>query len=75
VSELEQVGAVRLALTIHRRGINEGRQCAREVDQYLMQATRLPVTGGIVHRSKVTGEVLGRADRAMPPQIAITASS
>ncbi|KAI5852147.1 putative glutamate synthase [Tricharina praecox] len=56
-------------------GINEGRQCAREVDQYLMQSTRLPVTGGIVHRSKIAGEILGRADRAKPQQIAIAASS
>jgi glutamate synthase (NADPH/NADH) len=28
-------------------GINEGRQAAREVDQYLMGNTNLPVTGGI----------------------------
>jgi glutamate synthase (NADPH/NADH) len=28
-------------------GINEGRQAAREVDQYLMSQTRLPVTGGV----------------------------
>ncbi|EGS23166.1 glutamate synthase-like protein [Thermochaetoides thermophila DSM 1495] len=32
-------------------GINEGRQCAREVDLYLMGCTNLPVTGGIVKRS------------------------
>ena len=32
-------------------GINEGRQCAREVDQYLMGDTNLPVTGGIKQRS------------------------
>jgi glutamate synthase (NADPH/NADH) len=29
------------------RGINEGRQAAREVDLYLEQYTNLPVTGGI----------------------------
>lgn len=33
------------------RGINEGRQAAREVDLYLEQNTNLPVTGGIVKRT------------------------
>jgi glutamate synthase (NADH) len=28
-------------------GIQEGRQCAREVDEFLMQWTRLPASGGI----------------------------
>jgi len=28
-------------------GIQEGRQCAREVDEFLMQSTRLPGSGGI----------------------------
>ncbi|KAJ1928269.1 glutamate synthase [NADH] [Linderina macrospora] len=34
-------------------GINEGRQAAREVDQYLMQkdVSHLPVSGGIVPRT------------------------
>jgi glutamate synthase (NADPH/NADH) len=32
-------------------GIQEGRQCAREVDEYLMQTTRLPGSGGIQVRS------------------------
>ncbi|CAG8470800.1 12777_t:CDS:2 [Funneliformis mosseae] len=32
-------------------GINEGRQAAREVDQYLMGNTNLPVTGGIKQRT------------------------
>ncbi|KAG0005657.1 glutamate synthase [NADH] [Entomortierella chlamydospora] len=32
-------------------GINEGRQCAREVDEYLVGNTLLPVTGGIQRRS------------------------
>jgi glutamate synthase (NADH) len=31
-------------------GINEGRQAAREVDEYLMGNTNLPVTGGIKKR-------------------------
>ncbi|KAI8979232.1 hypothetical protein BDF20DRAFT_819641 [Mycotypha africana] len=34
-------------------GINEGRMCAREVDQYLTGNTYLPVTGGINKRSIV----------------------
>jgi len=33
------------------RGINEGRQAAREVDLYLEGSTGLPVTGGIVKRT------------------------
>lgn len=32
-------------------GINEGRQAAREVDEYLQGSTYLPVTGGIVKQS------------------------
>jgi glutamate synthase (NADH) len=28
-------------------GIQEGRQCAREVDEFLMHSTRLPGSGGI----------------------------
>lgn len=32
-------------------GINEGRMCAREVDQHLMGSTYLPVAGGINQRS------------------------
>ncbi|KAG0168991.1 glutamate synthase [NADH] [Apophysomyces sp. BC1034] len=32
-------------------GINEGRQCAREVDQFLVGNTYLPVAGGINQRS------------------------
>jgi glutamate synthase (NADPH/NADH) len=53
------------------RGINEGRQCAREVDLYLEGITSLPVTGGIVKRSakEILGkhlahEIQGRAERA-----------
>ncbi|KKF94581.1 putative glutamate synthase [NADPH] [Ceratocystis platani] len=32
-------------------GINEGRQCAREIDLWLEGCTNLPVTGGVVKRS------------------------
>lgn len=32
-------------------GIQEGRQCAREVDQFLMHSTRLPGSGGIQQRN------------------------
>lgn len=36
------------------RGINEGRQAAREVDSYLSGiSSYLPVTGGIVRRSAI----------------------
>lgn len=36
------------------RGINEGRQCAREVDAFLVgTSSRLPVTGGIVRRPAI----------------------
>jgi glutamate synthase (NADPH/NADH) len=38
-------------LTRTCRGINEGRQAAREVDLYLEKCTNLPVTGGIVRRT------------------------
>ena len=31
-------------------GIQEGRQCAREVDDFLMHSTRLPASGGIQTR-------------------------
>lgn len=33
------------------RGINEGRQAARECDLFLMKSTSLPVTGGIIKRT------------------------
>ena len=43
------------------RGINEGRQAARDVDSYLMQtATMLPKTGGIVARAPY--EIMGKMD-------------
>lgn len=36
------------------RGINEGRQCAREVDAFLVgTSSQLPVTGGIVRRAAI----------------------
>ncbi|KAF9968571.1 glutamate synthase [NADH] [Actinomortierella ambigua] len=37
------------SLIVH--AINEGRQCAREVDEYLCGETLLPVTGGMQRRS------------------------
>ncbi|KAI9774877.1 MAG: glutamate synthase [NADH] [Geoglossum simile] len=53
-------------------GINEGRQCAREVDQFLMQSTLLPATGGITRR--VPFEVLGKAEPA-PLQVVAAAAT
>lgn len=41
----------RFTNTTFSRGINEGRQAAREVDLYLERYTSLPVTGGIVKRT------------------------
>ncbi|KAI5800231.1 glutamate synthase [Peziza echinospora] len=38
-------------------GINEGRMCAREVDQFLMKNTSLPVRGGIILRQEVLESV------------------
>lgn len=38
-------------MLINTRGINEGRQAAREVDVYLQGSTYLPVTGGIIKQS------------------------
>lgn len=36
------------------RGINEGRQAARQVDTYLMGiGSQLPATGGIVRRAQI----------------------
>jgi glutamate synthase (NADH) len=42
-------------------GIQEGRQCAREVDEFLMQYTRLPTCGGIQTRS------LDNIEHPVPP--------
>lgn len=48
------------------RGINEGRQAARDVDTYLMGVgTQLPKTGGIIQRAAY--EVLGHPDKAFQP--------
>lgn len=38
--------------------INEGRMCAREVDEHLMGDTYLPVAGGIIQRSAVPASLL-----------------
>lgn len=44
------------------RGINEGRQAARDVDTYLMGiGTQLPKTGGIIQRAPY--EIIGHLDR------------
>ena len=44
---------LRQLLTLSR-GINEGRQCAREVDSFLMGiSSHLPVTGGIIRRPAI----------------------
>jgi hypothetical protein len=40
-----------------RRGINEGRRAAAEVDEYLMGDTRLPVQSGIPKRSWIAPKV------------------
>ena len=46
---------------MNRRGINEGRQAARDVDVYLMGVgTLLPKTGGIIPR--VPYEIIGKPD-------------
>ena len=43
----------------YSRGINEGRQAARDVDTYLMGVgTQLPKTGGIVQRAPY--EIIGK---------------
>ena len=62
------------------RGINEGRQAAREVDLWLERSTSLPITGGIVKRTaaEIFGsgparEIGGRAERA-PIQVTAAAS-
>lgn len=39
-------------------GINEGRMCAREVDESLMGNTYLPVTGGIQQRSAASAALV-----------------
>ena len=51
------------------RGINEGRQAAREVDSYLMKSTPLPYAGGIVRR--VPYEVLDEDGSAGREAVAV----
>jgi glutamate synthase (NADPH/NADH) len=54
------------------RGINEGRQSARDVDSYLTGVgTQLPVTGGIVKRPPY--ELLSQVEAA--PKELITAAA
>ena len=54
------------------RGINEGRQCARDVDTFLTGVgSQLPVTGGIVKR--LPYELLSNANGA--PKELITAAA
>jgi glutamate synthase (NADH) len=51
------------------RGINEGRQSARDVDSYLTGVgTQLPVTGGIVKRAPY--ELLHKIEKA--PEVLIS---
>ena len=58
-------------LTPHR-GINEGRQCARDVDTFLTgYGSQLPVTGGIIKRPPY--ELLNQKNEA--PKALITAAA
>lgn len=46
-------------------GINEGRQCARQVDSWLMgEGSLLPVTGGIVRRTQMDAVPKSRVPKA-----------
>ncbi|KAF9427043.1 glutamate synthase [NADH] [Podila epigama] len=51
VSNVFAAGDARRGQSLIVWGINEGRQCAREVDEYLIGNTLLPVTGGLQRRS------------------------
>ena len=54
------------------RGINEGRQAARDVDSYLTgMGTQLPVTGGIVKRPPY--ELLNKINGAPKELVTVTA--
>jgi glutamate synthase (NADPH/NADH) len=54
------------------RGINEGRQAARDVDSYLTgMGTQLPVTGGIVKRPPY--ELLNKVNGAPKELITVAA--
>lgn len=50
VSNVFAAGDARRGQSLIVWGINEGRQCAREVDEYLVGNTLLPVTGGLQQR-------------------------
>lgn len=53
------------------RGINEGRQAARDIDTYLMGVgTQLPKTGGIVQRAPY--EIAGHLDRLRQQAVGAT---
>lgn len=57
------------SLLTNTRGINEGRQAARDVDVYLMGVgTQLPTTGGIIRRAPY--EVLGHPERMQQQAVA-----
>lgn len=56
------------------RGINEGRQAARDVDVYLMGVgTQLPKTGGIVQRAPY--EVIGKPDEMKAQAIGVAGAA
>ena len=55
---------------ITSRGINEGRQAARDVDTYLMGVgTNLPKTGGIVQRAPY--EIIGNPEKMRKQAIGV----
>lgn len=56
---------------VFSRGINEGRQAAREVDLYLEKCTNLPVAGGIIRRT--AEEVFAAVDSSAAPAAATVA--
>ncbi|OBZ85326.1 putative glutamate synthase [NADPH] [Choanephora cucurbitarum] len=53
VSGVYAAGDCRRGQSLIVWGINEGRLCAREVDQQLMNSTYLPVSGGINQRTAI----------------------
>ena len=56
------------------RGINEGRQAARDVDVYLMGVgTQLPKTGGIIQRAPY--EVIGKPDEMKAQAIGVAGAA
>ena len=59
--KLQECSPSKSELTVSR-GINEGRQAARDVDTYLMGVgTQLPKTGGIVQRAPY--EIIGNPEK------------